>query len=241
MNRNLLLGLLGTTLTLGGVAALTAIRGPSRRRTHTHYHGTHDGAHVLSIVDPYITPGSAECFLNSYTRLPPGRVNLVIDTYGGSLTGVMMIVQALAERRPEITAVVPHVAFSGGTLIMLCAASIIAGPAAFGGPVDPQIEGCPGREMPAEEKAAGQYVSNIRAWVELLLGGWAITPEQKSALQALLLGEEVPHHWPIYLPTLASMGAPVRVMNKSELQFSSNLVATNRAWYGDRVEMRGER
>lgn len=70
-------------------------------------------------------------------------IDIVLHTPGGMVIAAMQIADALRQHPARITAFVPHLALSGGTLIALAADGIVMSPHAMLGPIDPQIEGLP--------------------------------------------------------------------------------------------------
>lgn len=139
-----------------------------------------------------------------------GPVQVIIDTYGGQVTAVAMLLKAMYERKHEVTAIVPRLAFSGGTLIALCSRRIVAGPRAYFSPVDPQIGECAAIEL-KDSMAAAQYYEQIRQWVERLTSDLAIESAKRKGLLDLLLGRVVPHGWPLAVEDLKSAGLPIDI------------------------------
>lgn len=70
-------------------------------------------------------------------------IDIVLHTPGGMVIAAMQIADALRQHPARVTAFVPHLALSGGTLIALAADGIVMSPHAMLGPIDPQIEGLP--------------------------------------------------------------------------------------------------
>jgi ClpP class serine protease len=88
----------------------------------------------------YIDIDDAESVLRAIRETPPGRpIELILHTPGGLVIASRQIAGALAAHDGKVTAVVPHYAMSGGTLIALAADEIVLDPHATLGPVDPQI------------------------------------------------------------------------------------------------------
>jgi ClpP class serine protease len=70
---------------------------------------------------------------------PSVPIDIVLHTPGGLVLAATQIVSAINRRKGKVTAIVPHYAMSGGTLIALAADEIILSDHAVLGPVDPQL------------------------------------------------------------------------------------------------------
>lgn len=64
-------------------------------------------------------------------------IDLVLHTPGGLVLASLQIARAIKQHPGEVTVFVPHLAMSGGTLIVLAADEIVLSPHASLGPVDP--------------------------------------------------------------------------------------------------------
>lgn len=88
----------------------------------------------------YIDIADAENLIRAVQQTDADRpIDLVLHTPGGLVLPSLQIARAIARRRGKVTALVPHYAMSGGTLIALAADEIIMSEHAVLGPVDPQI------------------------------------------------------------------------------------------------------
>src|SRR3954468_13439620 len=88
----------------------------------------------------HIDIDDAESVLTAIRETPPGRrIEIILHTPGGLVLAASQIARALADHDGKVTAVVPHYAMSGGTLIALAADEIAIDPHAVLGPVDPQL------------------------------------------------------------------------------------------------------
>jgi ClpP class serine protease len=88
----------------------------------------------------YIDIDDAESVLQGIRETPAGRaIEIILHTPGGLVLAASQIAQALRDHDGRITAVVPHYAMSGGTLIALAADEIVIDRHAALGPVDPQL------------------------------------------------------------------------------------------------------
>lgn len=66
-------------------------------------------------------------------------IDLILHTPGGLVLAATQIARAINRRKGKVTALVPHYAMSGGTLIALAADEIVMSDHAVLGPVDPQL------------------------------------------------------------------------------------------------------
>lgn len=88
----------------------------------------------------HIDLDDSESVLRAIRETPPGRpIEIVLHTPGGLVLAARQIAAALADHDGKVTAVVPHYAMSGGTLIALAADEILVDGHAALGPIDPQI------------------------------------------------------------------------------------------------------
>jgi ClpP class serine protease len=88
----------------------------------------------------YIDIDDAESVLRAIRDCPPDRpIEIILHTPGGLVVAARQIATALADHQARVTAVVPHYAMSGGTLIALAADEILIEAHANLGPVDPQL------------------------------------------------------------------------------------------------------
>lgn len=76
--------------------------------------------------------------------LKPGPIALAVHTLGGQASAVAYLARAIRASPHEVTAFVPYVAMSGGTIVALAANSIVMDRGAVLGPVDPQFVWGPG-------------------------------------------------------------------------------------------------
>jgi len=88
----------------------------------------------------FITLEDAERMIRAI-RMTDDRVpiDLILHTPGGLVLPSLQIARALARHPGKVTAFVPHLAMSGGTLIALAADEIVMSEDAVLGPIDPQL------------------------------------------------------------------------------------------------------
>ena len=106
----------------------------------------------------YIDIDDAEGVLRAIHETPPGRaIEIILHTPGGLVIAARQIASALADHDGRVTAVVPHYAMSGGTLIALAADEIVIDPHAALGPVDPQLGQYPAASLVEVAKQPGNH------------------------------------------------------------------------------------
>lgn len=106
----------------------------------------------------HIDIDDAESVLQAIRETPPGRaIEIVLHTPGGLVLAARQIAAALADHDGRITAVVPHYAMSGGTMIALAADEILVDAHAALGPIDPQITQYPASSVIAVAERPGPH------------------------------------------------------------------------------------
>lgn len=165
---------------------------------------------VVDVVAPYLDVPTAQEVIKRVSMMPPGRFYLLLDTYGGHVTAVVMMLKVIFPRKSDVIAIVPRIAFSGGTMLALCSKSIIAGRSAYFSPVDPQVGQCAANEL-SDNSAAVLYTQQTNAWVTRLLDRPSLDERQREELRSLLMGEKVPHGWPISAQELQAAGLEVKI------------------------------
>ncbi|MDX6647317.1 MAG: hypothetical protein QOK40_3044, partial [Miltoncostaeaceae bacterium] len=89
----------------------------------------------------HIDIDDSESVLRAIRATPGGRpIEIILHTPGGLVLAASQIASALADHDGRVTAVVPHYAMSGGTLISLAADAIVVDAHSVLGPVDPQLD-----------------------------------------------------------------------------------------------------
>ncbi len=113
----------------------------------------------------FLTMEDSEEILRALEMTDPEMpVDIVLHTPGGLVLAAVQIARALKRRKGKTTAIVPHHAMSGGTLIALAADEIIMSPNAVLGPLDPQLGGMPApsivklRHLKPAEKINDQWL-----------------------------------------------------------------------------------
>jgi ClpP class serine protease len=100
----------------------------------------------------------AESVLQAIRETPPGRaIEIILHTPGGLVLAARQIASALADHDGPVTAVVPHYAMSGGTMIALAADEIRVDAHAALGPIDPQLAQYPASSVIAVADRPGPH------------------------------------------------------------------------------------
>jgi len=88
----------------------------------------------------YIDVNDSEEVIRAIRLTDPNvPIDIVLHTPGGLVLAATQIANAINRRKGKVTAIVPHYAMSGGTLIALAADEIVMSDHAVLGPVDPQL------------------------------------------------------------------------------------------------------
>jgi ClpP class serine protease len=110
----------------------------------------------------HIDIDDAESVLRAIRETPPGRpIEIVLHTPGGLVLAARQIAAALADHDGKVTAVVPHYAMSGGTMIALAADEILVDAHAALGPIDPQLGQYPAASLVAVADLPGPHKDEI--------------------------------------------------------------------------------
>lgn len=160
-----------------------------------------------------------------HSTTPDTPIDLVLHTPGGLALASLQIARAIARHPGKVTALVPHYAMSGGTLIALAADEIVMCEHAVLGPVDPQIEGYPAasilravaRKEPAHVEdetliradQAEMAVRQLRKSIVDILSN-RFDPDAADVLARMLSDGDWTHDYPITPAEAARMGLPVR-------------------------------
>lgn len=156
---------------------------------------------------------------------PQVPLDIVLHTPGGLVLAALQIARAIHKHPGKVTAIVPHYAMSGGTLIALAADEIVMSEYAVLGPVDPQLGQYPAASIlkavakkPVAEvndetlilaDQAEKAVVQVRETVRELLND-KCPPAQAEELAALLSEGTWTHDHPITFETAKQFGLPVR-------------------------------
>jgi ClpP class serine protease len=134
------------------------------------------------------------------------------------------IATALADHDGRVTAVVPHYAMSGGTLIALAADEIVIDPHAALGPVDPQLGQYPAASLIEVAAQPGDHddqtliladvarkaIAQVEGLTRRLLDQH-MAPEKARDVARLLASGVWTHDHPLQASQLVALGLPARV------------------------------
>jgi ClpP class serine protease len=174
----------------------------------------------------YIDVNESEVVLRAIQRAGPAvPLDIVLHTPGGLVLASLQIARAIHEHRGKVTALVPHYAMSGGTLIALAADEIVMSEYAVLGPVDPQLgEYSASSILKAVSKKpvadledrtliladqGEKAIAQVQDAVRELLGDKCAS-EKATELAQLFAGGTWTHDHPITFETLRGLGLPVR-------------------------------
>jgi ClpP class serine protease len=173
----------------------------------------------------YIDIDDAEGVLRAIHEAPAGRpIEIILHTPGGLVIAAHQIASALADHDGHVTAVVPHYAMSGGTLIALAADEIVMDAHAALGPVDPQLGQYPAAslievaERPGDHEdqtlimadMARKAMVQVETFTRRLLGR-RLDPARAADVARLLASGAWTHDHPLQAEDLRALGLPVRV------------------------------
>ena len=173
----------------------------------------------------FIDIDDAESVLRAIRETPPGRtIEIILHTPGGMVIAARQIASALADHDARVTAVVPHYAMSGGTLIALACDEIVVESHAALGPVDPQINQLPAASyvevarMPGDRDDRTLLMADVSRKAIAQVEGFTarllerrIGPERAAEVAALLATGTWTHDHPLQPPELRTLGLPVSV------------------------------
>jgi ClpP class serine protease len=173
----------------------------------------------------YIDIDDAESVLRAIADTADDQpIEIILHTPGGMVIAARQIASALADHPAHVTAVVPHYAMSGGTMISLACDEIVIEDHAALGPVDPQLGQYPAASLIEVSKLPGQHDDQTLLMADV--GRKAIyqtedftrrmlerhmTPAQARDVAHLLATGAFTHDHPLQAPELIELGLPVKV------------------------------
>ncbi len=173
----------------------------------------------------YIDIDDAEGILRAIHETPRDRpIEIVLHTPGGLVLAAQQIAAALVAHEAKVTAVVPHYAMSGGTLIALAADEILLDSHAVCGPVDPQLGQFPAASLVEIAERPGDHEDNtliladvaakalfqVTHFVTTLLER-SLEPEPARETARLLASGVWTHDHPLHADELKALGLPVTI------------------------------
>ena len=174
----------------------------------------------------YIDVNDSEQVLRAIHLTDPAvPIDIVLHTPGGLVLASLQIARAIHKHKGKVTAVVPHYAMSGGTLIALAADEILMSEDSLIGPVDPQLGQYPAASIvkavhskPVSDiddhtlilaDQADKAIFQVRESVRELLNG-KVSAEKADELARLLSEGTWTHDHPITFDAAKAFGLPVR-------------------------------
>jgi ClpP class serine protease len=173
----------------------------------------------------YIDIDDAQSILRAINETPPERdIEIVLHTPGGLVLAATQIADALAEHPGKVTAVVPHYAMSGGTLIALAADEIVMDAHAALGPIDPQLGQYPAAsvlaslEFPGDRKDETLILADVGRKAIIQVERFArellerkVEQQRAGEVAHLLATGTWTHDHPLRAKELRAFGLPVRI------------------------------
>ncbi len=178
----------------------------------------------------YIDIDDAEGVLRAINDTPSGRaIEVILHTPGGLVIAAQQIASALADHDGRVTAVVPHYAMSGGTLIALAADEIVIDAHSALGPVDPQLGEFPARSLIAVARTPGDHddrtllladvgrkaLVQVESFVARVLEQ-RLSPDRAAEVAKLLATGTWTHDHPLLARDLTHLDLPVKIGVPSE-------------------------
>lgn len=173
----------------------------------------------------HIDIDDAESILRAIRETPAGRpIEIILHTPGGLVLAASQIAAALADHDGKVTAVVPHYAMSGGTMIALAADEILVDPHAALGPIDPQLGQYPAASLVAVAELPGPHkdetliladvsrkaLHQVQTFAERLLEK-RMEPELAREVARILSTGLWTHDYPLMPPDLEGLRLPIKV------------------------------
>lgn len=199
-------------------ALASAFIGGAMAWAHTRARTLTAPRNVISIVTPVITMRFAEEVLAQMEHVQGDEIAVVLHTDGGEISSCVLIADAL-RRFARSSAIVPYMAFSGGTMIALNAKRLRLGKNAALSAVDPLIYGHRAKHIPpTHEKEinplhplAAEYSTAVEGYLRQTLRDRlaAAPPGALDRAMRMFMGEAAPHAWPIHAAELEALGIPV--------------------------------
>jgi ClpP class serine protease len=173
----------------------------------------------------HIDIDDAESVLRAIRETPAGRpIEIILHTPGGLVLAARQIASALADHDGKVTAVVPHYAMSGGTMIALAADEILVDGHAALGPIDPQVGLYPAASLVAVAELPGlrkdetlimadvgrKALHQVRVFAAQLLEQY-MPPDQAREVARILSTGLWTHDHPLMPSDLQGLRLPVKV------------------------------
>jgi ClpP class serine protease len=173
----------------------------------------------------HIDLDDSESVLRAIRETPPGRpIEIVLHTPGGLVLAARQIAAALLDHDGPVTAVIPHYAMSGGTMIALACDEIVVDRHAALGPIDPQISQYPAASLVSVTERPGSHsdemlvladigrkaLHQVEAFATQLLGQH-MEPAKARDVARILSSGLWTHDHPLLPGELEPLGLPIKV------------------------------
>jgi ClpP class serine protease len=173
----------------------------------------------------YIDIDDAEGMLRAIGETPQDRpIEIILHTPGGMVLAAQQIASALADHDGRVTAIVPHYAMSGGTLIAMSADEIVIDAHSALGPVDPQLGEYAAASLVEVAAMPGEHndktllladtgrkaIVQVEGFVTRLLEK-RMPPDRAAAVAKLMATGAWTHDHPLLAHELTLLGLPVKV------------------------------
>ena len=173
----------------------------------------------------HIDLDDAESVLQAIRETPAGRpIEIILHTPGGLVLAASQIATALADHDGPVTAVIPHYAMSGGTMIALAADEIVLDRHAALGPIDPQLGHYPAASILAAVERPGPHqdetlilgdiawkaLQQVESFATRLLER-RMSPARARDAARLLASGTWTHDHPLMSPDLDALGLSIRI------------------------------
>ena len=173
----------------------------------------------------HIDLDDAESVLQAIRETPARRpIEIILHTPGGLVLAASQIATALADHDGPVTAVVPHYAMSGGTMIALAADEIVLDRHAALGPIDPQLGHYPAASIVAALARPGPHqddtlilgdiawkaLRQVEAFATKLLER-RMSPARAQDVARLLASGTWTHDHPLMPADLDALGLSIRI------------------------------
>jgi ClpP class serine protease len=173
----------------------------------------------------YIDIDDAESTLQAIRETDDSQpIEIILHTPGGLVLAASQIARALADHPARVTAVIPHYAMSGGTLIALSADEVLVDRHSALGPVDPQLGNQPAASVLAAVYQPGDHddqtlilsdvarkaIVQTESFTRTLLERHMDPKRAAEGAQLLATGTWT-HDHALYSTDLKALGIPVRV------------------------------
>ena len=173
----------------------------------------------------FIDIDDAEGVLRAINETSAGRpIEIILHTPGGLVIAAQQIASALADHDGKVTAIVPHYAMSGGTLIAMAADEIVLSAHAALGPVDPQLGQYAAASVVAVAERPGDHddqtlimadvgrkaLAQMEGFTRRLLERRLSAERARDAAHVMASGVWT-HDRPLQAAELQALGLPVRV------------------------------